>query len=193
MDHPNTVVFARPTRIGDRLAFGLLGGLGVVAVPAYVGLMLHDSDFSFANINYWIASSFLTAWLTAIAMLAVAYFGGTTTVTLDRRARRLSEVTARGPLTACDRVHRFKDLGEPSIHEDAANKPLIFRLEIPAKDAADICVSAFATRAEAEVALRTVRAALDPTDLPRFALPIGNELEAKTRSILAQGPFGPGM
>lgn len=184
VDDPDIVVFSRPTPTADRVAFGIGGAFGVALLLWMWGLSGFSLDL-LDNMNATMAG-LLVAWVVGtVSLLAVAFRRGTITVTIDRKARSLSEVAKVGPFRAVDKTVAFKALGQPLLHDERGAR---FVVEVPVKDKIGIKIGTFRTRAEAEAVLQTVIAALDveePLSEPVSPQALG---ALKGAALLPQGP-----
>jgi hypothetical protein len=185
-DDTNILVFSRPTPFGDRMAFGICGVGALAPLLYFWGL----NDFAIPDFEQLSHTEIglLTVWLMAgVSLLAVALWGGTLTVTIDRKARQLHEVAKVGPFKAIDKTFAFKELGDPVLHEEARR----FIVEVPVKGRVAVQIGVYAGRREAEAALGAVVKALDVAE--PLAEPVSpaaiNPL--KSGSLLSHGPVGP--
>jgi len=185
VDDDSVLTFSRPTPISDRIAFAVLGAAALM-IAAYWSFIAHDSLSDLSHTDIGLLGTGLVA---GISLLAVAFRGGTITVTLDRMARQLHEVAAVGPFKAIDKTFPFKDLDKPVVREDVRAR--CFLLEVPVKDRVAIQINAYPTREEAERVLQSVSAILEG-DEP-LATPVSPAVlnPMKAGNILAQGPMGP--
>jgi hypothetical protein len=186
-DEPNTVVFSRPTPVADRMAFGFCGAVSLA--PLLYGWALNDFAIPSFERTSHVEIGLLVVWLMAsISLLAVACWGGTITVTIDRKARTVSEVAKVGPLTAVNKTIAFKDVREPQAYPDTRNR---FIVEVPVKDRTPIQIGDYATRAEAEAVLKTVIAALDVAEPLAHPVDPAAINPLKAASVAAHSPIGP--
>jgi hypothetical protein len=183
----DAIVFTRPTRRTDRLVFSVTGA---AAIAFAVMMLWPDHNIHPSQPDAGVLSMAGTALFFGIGMYAVAWFGGTTTVTIDRRSRRLEEIVSIGPLTAFRKLAPFKDLGEPFISEDRSRTATPFILVIPVKGRTEVEIRAYASRAQAAEMLPSIRAAISDVDLPRSEVPIEDWLDAEARLAALQAPAG---
>jgi hypothetical protein len=185
-DDPNIVVFSRLTPVAERIVFGIGGALSLT--PLLEGWWVnHFAIPNFEHLTHAEIGLF-AAWIFgSISLMAVSICGGTITVTIDRKARTLSEVVKFGPFTAIDKTAAFKELGEPLVYPHGSK---FFTVEVPLKKRTSIQIGTYPTDTEAREVLATVIAALDVAE--PLAEPVNptaiNPLKAAM--LAGRGPLG---